>query len=145
MSWEIFESPADSSLVTKENVGSLDQVGAYLRWYQKNGGLLHAWHLYRFLAVGRGGRLHDERFSTGEGVFEAVGAELKARFEDLRIYLRPDMYHSKDTSFYWWQAGEMKTLSALHVPSVAGQEQPGHGQADDVAGQGGSDANQGQL
>ncbi len=57
------------------------RVGEFLRYFQENGGRLHAWHLYRFMPVGRGGSLNSERFETADGAFEAFGEVLKARFE----------------------------------------------------------------
>lgn len=108
-----------STLVTHENFDSVFEVGAFLSWYKRKGGRLHAWHLYRFLPVGRGGSLNHSRFATVPGVFEALGDLVKRRFGSLRIYLRPDMYHSKDTSFYWWQGGQVRSLAAAESALIA--------------------------
>jgi MoaA/NifB/PqqE/SkfB family radical SAM enzyme len=102
-----------STLVTHENFDGVFEIGAFLSWYQRKGGRVHAWHLYRFLSVGRGGSCHAERFTTAPGVFESLGEIVKQRFGTLRIYLRPDMYHSKETSFYWWQNGELKRHASI--------------------------------
>jgi MoaA/NifB/PqqE/SkfB family radical SAM enzyme len=102
-----------SSLITQENLAGLGELGSLLRWFQQNGGRLHAWHLYRFMSVGRGGAQHAARFATAEGAFEAAGAVMKSRFRDLQVYLRPDLYHSKETSFYWWKRGRLMCHAAL--------------------------------
>lgn len=101
-----------SSLVTQENFDRLLEIGAYLQWYQRNDGKVHAWHLYRFQPVGRGGESHADQFSTAPGVFGSLGASIKEKYGDLKVYLRPDMYHSRQTSFYWWEASAMKSLQA---------------------------------
>lgn len=97
-----------SSLVSHENFDSLLEVGEHLSRYQAHGGRLHAWHLYRFLALGRAGVWNARRFSTAEGVFEGLGRLLKARHPAMQIYLRPDMYHSRQVAFYWSQDGNLK-------------------------------------
>ena len=102
-----------SSLVSRENLESLLEVGELLSSYKRHGGLLHAWHLYRFLPVGRGGSFHAQRFATDRGVFDSLGGLVKRRFEGLQIYLRPDMYHSRETSFYWWQDGQLRCQAAV--------------------------------
>lgn len=102
-----------SSLVTQENFDSLIEVGALLEWYQQHGGRLHAWHLYRFLPVGRGGRFNSRRFETGGGIFESLAELLKKRYAGLRVYARPDMYHSRETSFHWWQGGALQGYAAI--------------------------------
>jgi MoaA/NifB/PqqE/SkfB family radical SAM enzyme len=99
-----------STLVSQENFEPLGRIGAWLQDYQEGGGRLHAWHLYKFLPVGRGGRFQAARFATDPEDFNALGALLKRRYPALKIYLRPDMYHSKETSFYWWHEGALQGL-----------------------------------
>lgn len=106
-----------SSLVSAKNFDDLLDVGDYLRSYVQSGGRLHAWHLYRFLPLGRGGSLHAADFLTSPEVYAELGILLKARFPDLKIYRRPDMYHSKSVTFYWSEKGALKTLESL--PALA--------------------------
>jgi MoaA/NifB/PqqE/SkfB family radical SAM enzyme len=96
-----------SSVVTPENLDQLPELGRLIRGYQREGGRLHAWHLYRFLPQGRGGECNASRFQTQPGEFELLGARLKEGFPQLRIYLRGDMYHSRQVGFYWKASGKL--------------------------------------
>lgn len=96
-----------SSVVTRENFEQLLALGGQIQNYQSAGGKLHAWHLYRFLAQGRGGERNGERFATAPGIFEDLGGKLKNRFPSLRIYSRSDMYHSKVVGFFWKDSGRI--------------------------------------
>jgi MoaA/NifB/PqqE/SkfB family radical SAM enzyme len=107
-----------SSLVTAENFDCLVEVGDFLRDYRNQGGRLHAWHLYRFLPVGRGGSVHGERFGTKPELFGQLGELLKSRFPEMTIYLRPDMYHSRTVSFHWNQGGELKRQGAAEAAAL---------------------------
>jgi MoaA/NifB/PqqE/SkfB family radical SAM enzyme len=101
-----------SSLVSAENMQGLSEVGAYLRSYAGEGGLIHAWHLYNFIPLGRGGSAHAPRFSVPLESFRGAGLALKRDFPDLKIYLRPDMYHSKNVSFHWRERDGLKVMAA---------------------------------
>jgi MoaA/NifB/PqqE/SkfB family radical SAM enzyme len=100
-----------STLVTGENFDTLVALGEWIQAYASRGGRLHAWHLYRFLPVGRGGKLNSSRFLTAPGVFDEIGTLLQSRFPGLTIYRRPDMYHSKRVSFHWSERGKMIEIS----------------------------------
>jgi hypothetical protein len=97
-------------MLGKGNLDGLDELGAFLASYKARGGKLHAWHLYRFLPLGRGGSLNAPSYALEEGDFERAGSGVKAAFPELKIYLRPDMYHSKSVSFYWSRRGGLQSL-----------------------------------
>lgn len=101
-----------SSLVSAENLADLEEIGDYLRGYVKKGGRVHAWHLYNFIPLGRGGSAHAPRFSVPLDSFHQAGQSLKLKFPDLKMFLRPDMYHSKNVSFHWREAGGLRSMAA---------------------------------
>ena len=100
-----------STVVTRENIGDLPGLGRFLEAYRLGGGLLHAWHLYRFIPVGRGGGRHAERLAVDEADFHRPCDALKEAGLGFPVYKRPDMYRSRTVGFYpawknpWAQGG----------------------------------------
>jgi MoaA/NifB/PqqE/SkfB family radical SAM enzyme len=105
----------------------LFSVGSLLEGLRAAGLRLHAWHVYRFQAMGRLGRLNGERFALSDEEWAETSRDLKRRFDKLPLLLRPDMMHSHDVAFFWntpkglWRQGpgqweglvEIETLGAL--------------------------------
>lgn len=96
-----------STVLTAENAEEVSGIGAQLEDYAAAGGRLHAWHLYRFLPVGRGGGMSAERLALAHGAYEAAVALARRTAPDLRIYKRPDMRHSASVDFFWHRDGEI--------------------------------------
>ncbi len=99
-----------STVVTRENLGGLGDLGCFLEAYRLRGGLLHAWHLYRFLPVGRGGGRHAERLAVAESDYHQACDAVKRAGLGFPIYKRADMYRSRTVGFYpaWkspWEPG----------------------------------------
>lgn len=90
-----------SSVARLHGGADLDGAAALLRARVSQGLRLHAWHLYRFQAMGRGGSAHADRFALSQEGWEAWSRAFKARHADLPIVLRPDMLHSKQVAFFW--------------------------------------------
>ncbi|HTB34021.1 MAG TPA: radical SAM protein [bacterium] len=102
-------------------------AGALLESLRAAGLRLHAWHVYRFQAMGRLGRLNGGRFALSDEEWAQTSQRLKQRFEKLPLLLRPDMMHSHEVAFFWatpkglWRQGpgqwhglvETETLGAL--------------------------------
>jgi len=105
----------------------LQSVGSLLEGLKRSGLRLHAWHVYRFQAMGRLGRLNGDRFALSDEEWAQSTGRLKQRFGKLPLLLRPDMMHSHDVAFFWntpqglWRQGpggwqglvETETLGAL--------------------------------
>lgn len=90
-----------SSVARADGQADLDGVAALLRARVRLGLRLHAWHVYRFRPMGRGGRLHAGRFQQSDDAWQATALELRRRHADLPLLLRPDMLHSKQVAFFW--------------------------------------------
>ncbi|MFP4500924.1 MAG: radical SAM protein [Candidatus Hydrogenedentota bacterium] len=97
-----------STVVTAENLDGLPALGARLAAYQAGGGRLHAWHLYRFIPEGRGGARHAGRFHVDEAVYHAAADAVREAQPTVRIFKRPDMYHSRDVEFFWYEASTLR-------------------------------------
>jgi MoaA/NifB/PqqE/SkfB family radical SAM enzyme len=112
-----------STVVTRLNLGGLDDMGRLLADYHREFGNLHAWHLYRLLLVGRGGTVHGPRLDVSAEDYRLACDRVRERETGIRILKRPDMLHSARVGFYWLQAGRYRCQSpfaaALPAPPAA--------------------------
>lgn len=90
-----------SSVARPGAEADLDGLADLLRDRRRRGLALHAWHLYRFQPMGRGGAAHAGRFAQSDAQWRALAQGLKARHHDLPLLLRPDLLHSRQVAFYW--------------------------------------------
>jgi len=97
-----------STVVTRANAGCLDGIADYLNRARSRGVELHAWHLYRFLPVGRGGAAHATELSIGEEEYRLVCARARRRARGFRVYRRDDMRRSSFVEFFWFEAGRLR-------------------------------------
>lgn len=101
---------AASAAVTVSSVARLGaeaELHALAAWLERRaaGGLkLHAWHLYRFQAMGRGGSRTAARFAQNDAQWASLSQGLKSAYPGLPILLRPDVLHSKQVAFFWGYA-----------------------------------------
>ncbi|HBF13146.1 MAG TPA: hypothetical protein DDW49_07145 [Deltaproteobacteria bacterium] len=91
-----------STVVNRTNLENLPEIANFLHNYNHDGGLVHAWHLYRFIPEGRGGRLSAGQLAIDLEIYHQVCDELKRKNPHLVIYKRPNMYSSKTVDFYWY-------------------------------------------
>jgi MoaA/NifB/PqqE/SkfB family radical SAM enzyme len=97
-----------STVITRANRSGLMELAAWIAAYRAHGGRLHAWHLYRFLARGRGGSVSGIALGTTEAEYRSVCGAVKAAYPDLPVLLRPDMTRSRTVGFYWMENGEVR-------------------------------------
>ena len=98
-----------STVVTSQNWAHLSDLGRFLNDYAADGGQLHAWHLYKFIPEGRGGRANADALYIRESVYKATTSHVRAQYPHLTIYKRKDMFHSSTVDFYWQEDGVLKT------------------------------------
>lgn len=97
-----------STVITRHNVEHVAAVGEFLRRYVRLGGNVHAWHLYQFLPIGRGGSENELDLAIPETLYYAACAEAEALDLPFRIYRRGDMYHSRTVEFFWIERGRVR-------------------------------------
>lgn len=107
------KSATVSTVVTLRNIDSLDRIAQRLAEYSERGGRLHAWHLYKFLPIGRGGRESADELSVADAAFVDVCTSVKAAHPELTIYRRTDMRFSKYVDFFWFENGELQIGSEV--------------------------------
>jgi MoaA/NifB/PqqE/SkfB family radical SAM enzyme len=111
-----------SSVAHDGSAPSLDGVAKLLQSRVAAGLKLHAWHLYRFQAMGRGGRRNAGRFFLDDAQWRSISRGLKADHPELPILLRPDLLHSKQVAFFWgtlqglWRQGPLQWSGSVLGP-----------------------------
>ncbi len=102
-----------STVVTSRNANDLDRIGSFLATYHEWGGQLHAWHLYKFLPIGRGGRENADTLSIPDADYNAACAVVKGRDLGFPVYKRQDMRHSRHVDFFWYEGGALRIGSEV--------------------------------
>ncbi len=97
---EAHQSVTVSTVVTRENLTHLKEIGLFLKAYYQEGGLLHAWHLYQFLPEGRGGYPNAGRLAPTQEDYHRTTDEVKRMELGFTVYKRPNMYQSKTVGFF---------------------------------------------
>lgn len=104
-----------STVITRENVDSIGDLGRLLGDYHRTYGNLHAWHLYRLISAGRGGSRHGPRLDVGKEEYHRVCDQVRLQESSLRILKRPDMLHSSSVGFFWMQGKTVRSQSPYKV------------------------------
>jgi MoaA/NifB/PqqE/SkfB family radical SAM enzyme len=100
-----------STLVTAQNATGLPDIAHFLEEHRDGDGLVHAWHLYKFIPEGRGGAANAERFAISDEEYRRACREVKQLDLEFPIYRRPDMYHSRSVDFFWYRDGALQVGS----------------------------------
>jgi MoaA/NifB/PqqE/SkfB family radical SAM enzyme len=100
-----------STVATRHNIDQVPAIGRFLAEHHRHTHHVHAWHIYRFLPHGRGGRRHAAELAVGQAEF--VETCERARRLDLpfKLYRRSDMYAPATVEFLWRQGGRLVTGS----------------------------------
>lgn len=105
-----------STVVTQKNSGHMNKLGRFLRAYHEDGGRLHAWHLYKFIPNGRGGRPNESKLLLEDSEFDEVCRKVKATDWGFPVFRRENMLHSKSVSFYWLEGGTLHSIIPSPLP-----------------------------
>lgn len=101
-----------STVVTKVNKHEISAIGEYLRTLQDSDEkFLHAWHLYRFLPFGRGGKIHQAELETPDAEYEQIVHDVRKLNLPFHVFKRQDMLLSKTVEFYWLEGGRLMVQS----------------------------------
>lgn len=99
-----------STVVTALNLAALPALADRLAALTAVGASIHAWHLYRFLPVGRGGRRAAALAPDREAYLDAC-RRLKAGGLPFPVYRRDDMIRSSSVEFFWFEGGVLQVGS----------------------------------
>lgn len=104
-----------STVITRDNGGEIDALARYLLGARSRGVALHAWHLYRFLPVGRGGRPNAQRLAVPRAEFLAACGRAKRAGLDFPVYRRDNMLRSSSVEFFWVEQGALQIGSRMRA------------------------------
>ncbi len=91
-----------STVVTKQNVDGLHRLALFLA--NEHSDHLHAWHLYQFLPIGRGGS-QAQGLQLSEDEYLAATQAIQRLSLPFKVFRRTNMYASKTVSFFWKENG----------------------------------------
>lgn len=97
-----------STVVTAENLPGLQDLAEWLVAECLSGLKLHAWHLYRFLPVGRGGAPNGQELAVDRDQYLKACRALKAAGLPFTIYQRDDMRRATSVEFFWFEQGRLR-------------------------------------
>ncbi|RMH03252.1 MAG: radical SAM protein [Planctomycetota bacterium] len=97
------------TVVTRRNAAALPALADFLAARRAAGLRLHAWHLYRFLPVGRGGTGREADLGLPAAAFRTAVERARARPLGFPAYRRDDMLRSSTVAFYWFEDGRLRT------------------------------------
>jgi MoaA/NifB/PqqE/SkfB family radical SAM enzyme len=107
-----------ATVLTALNVDAVEGIAHHLHRLRERGARLHAWHLYRFLPVGRGGRTAARELSLSDDRFLAACRTARSVGLDFPVYRRPHMLRSSSVEFFWFERGELVVGSRREVELV---------------------------
>lgn len=97
-----------STVVTDKNLPGLQDLAEWLVAECLSGLNLHAWHLYRFLPVGRSGTPNGQELAVDRDQYLAACQALKAAGLPFTIYQRDDMQRASTVEFFWFEKGRLR-------------------------------------
>jgi MoaA/NifB/PqqE/SkfB family radical SAM enzyme len=102
-----------STVVTRENIELLPGIASFLDGLHAGGAAVHAWHLYRFLPIGRAGRRAAGSLSVPYDDYLEACRPLKAREMGFPVYRRVDIRRSRSVEYFWYEGVELKIGSRV--------------------------------
>lgn len=97
-----------STVITEVNRNGITELAEFLRKYHAESQHVHAWHLYQFIPIGRGGAIHRDELHIPAAEYEEICRSVKMLDLPFRVYRRADMYHSRTVDFFWFEGGQIK-------------------------------------
>lgn len=102
-----------STVVCRINLEMLNEISAFLLQLWEKGSKIHAWHLYRFLPVGRNGFKNANMLYVTKNEYFDKTEEIKKHDLPFLVFRRPNMQFSKEVDFFWTEAGQIKIGSQV--------------------------------
>lgn len=111
-----------STVVTSKNIGELQAIVEWLAWQTLVGLKVHAWHLYRFLPVGRGGAPHSQELAVDREEYMRACDAMKSAGLPFHVLRRDDMTRASTVEFCWFEKGRLRLGSeASQNPARSGR------------------------
>ena len=116
-----------STVVTAKNLDRLPGIAQLMNSFRRAGARIHAWHLYRFLAVGRGGAGDPAGLAIDESEFLAACEVAKRAPLDFPVYRRDNLFAATSVEFFWFERidGEVRRMQSAEQPVDPAERRPG--------------------
>jgi len=101
------------TVLTADNVAQIDGLIERLRARAAAGARIHAWHLYRFQPVGRGGVGAAGALTLDTPTYLAACRRAKAAELPFWVYQRDDMLRPTSVEFFWYEKSQLKLGSVV--------------------------------
>jgi len=101
-----------STIITRVNRDDLRPLALFLKEFNALSPFIHAWHLYKFIPQGRGGRKNASDLMIPDEAYASVCDGLKSMDLPFKVYQRKDMYHSRTVDFFWYKDGLLRSSGA---------------------------------
>jgi MoaA/NifB/PqqE/SkfB family radical SAM enzyme len=98
-----------STVLTRVNVAGVIDLARFLDDYHARFRNVHAWHLYRFLPLGRGGGVHAGSLTIPRSEYLAACARVCERDLPFSVFRRTNMYRSQTVEFFWSEGGVVRS------------------------------------
>ncbi|MBI2566540.1 MAG: radical SAM protein [Candidatus Schekmanbacteria bacterium] len=103
-----------STVVTRSNIQEVEAIGRFLLCLAQSGARLHAWHLYRFIAVGRAGSRNAGAHAITSEEFSNACRLARASAPRVAIYGRMNMRRPSSVEYFWLQRGTLQIGSIAY-------------------------------
>jgi len=97
-----------STVVTRENLGALPALAVLLRDLKRKGAHLHAWHLYRFLPIGRAGMVNAGSLGTDLPAYAEAVEGVRKEDHGFPVFRRSDMLRASTVVYLWAEGGGLR-------------------------------------
>ena len=98
-----------STVLTAVNVAGAGELAHFLEDYHAHTENVHAWHLYRFLPLGRGGASNADSLTIPRSEYLAACERVSEHDLPFRMFRRADMYRSRTVEFFWSEGGVLRS------------------------------------
>ena len=109
-----------STVVTRLNADVLTLLADLLQRLHGAGARIHAWHLYRFPPVGRGGRPHADELEIELADYLAAVQSVRGAQLPFPVFRRHDMLRSSVVEHLWLEDGDVRMGSETYLRREAG-------------------------
>jgi MoaA/NifB/PqqE/SkfB family radical SAM enzyme len=100
-----------STIITKINKDGLKSLAEFLMDLDRPRPFIHAWHLYKFIPEGRGGKSNADALMVSEQDYNNVCGQVLGMGLPFKVYRRKDMYRSRSVDFFWFEHGRLQRSS----------------------------------
>ncbi len=99
-----------TTVMTNANAAGAARLGALLCDLRENGLPLHAWHVYRFVAAGRGGGSADAAgaLALDRSAWCAAVRSARASARGIPVFVRSDVRRSRTVEYVWQADGAIR-------------------------------------